>query len=76
MCPIIPLIHRSKTVEIWTKLGIDSAAIRSIGGRNTFEEMQQVKEIWSELPGKKVGLLTSALHLPRAVRLAGHKVWR
>ncbi len=59
-----------QTVEIWTKLGIDSAAIRSIGGRNTFEEMQQVKEIWSELPGKKVGLLTSALHLPRAVRLA------
>lgn len=59
-----------QTRIIWTKLSIDPASIRKIGGRNTYEEMQQLKQIWPELAGKRVGLLTSALHLPRAVRLA------
>ncbi|MCC6510822.1 MAG: YdcF family protein [Pirellulaceae bacterium] len=59
-----------QTVEIWTKLAIPRTAIEQLGGRNTYEEMQQLKQIWPRLDGKKVGLLTSALHLPRAVRLA------
>lgn len=59
-----------QTRIIWTKLNVSPDAIRAIGGRNTFEEIQQLKKIWPDLAGKRVGLLTSALHLPRAVRLA------
>ncbi len=59
-----------QTLAIWTRLKIPRESIRTIGGRNTFEEMQQLKQLWPELEGKRIGLLTSALHLPRAVRLA------
>ncbi len=59
-----------QTHAIWTKLQIPDASIRQVGGRNTYEEMQQLKQLWPELSGKRVGLLTSALHLPRAMRLA------
>lgn len=59
-----------QTHIIWTKLNIPPAVIRKIGGRNTYEEMQNLKQIWPELAGKRIGLLTSALHLPRAVRLS------
>jgi uncharacterized SAM-binding protein YcdF (DUF218 family) len=59
-----------QTVEIWTRLGIPAEAIQKLGGRNTAEEMLELKSIWPSLAGQRVGLLTSANHLPRAVRLA------
>lgn len=59
-----------QTVEIWTQLAIPTEAIRTLGGRNTFEEMIELKRIWRDLSGQRVGLLSSANHLPRAVRLA------
>lgn len=59
-----------QTVEIWTGLGIPRANIMTLGGQNTAAEMANLKSIWEELEGKRVGLLTSALHLPRAMRLA------
>ncbi len=59
-----------QTFKIWTRLKVAPADIRQIGGHNTYEEMQNLKRLWPELAGKRVGLLTSALHLPRAVRLA------
>ncbi len=59
-----------QTRIIWTKLNIPPNVIRKIGGRNTYEEMQNLKKIWPELAGKRIGILTSALHLPRAVRLS------
>ncbi len=59
------------TKEIWTKLGIPADSISSLSGRNTYEELQSVRALKrSELAGKRVGLLTSAMHLPRAMRLA------
>lgn len=59
-----------QTVEIWTRLAIPLEAIQKLGGRNTSEEMIELKRIWPALAGQRVGLLTSANHLPRAVRLA------
>lgn len=59
-----------QTIEIWTRLAIPADAIQKLGGRNTSEEMIELKRIWPELGGQRVGLLTSANHLPRAVRLA------
>ncbi len=51
-------------------LGVDPGAILKLQGVNTSEEMQNLKK-WSDLnPGKRIGLLTSAWHLARAMRLA------
>ena len=48
-------------------LGIEENRIELLGGRNTFEEMQILRE---RLVDEQVGILTSAWHLPRAMRLA------
>jgi len=55
---------------ILEELGVEPRAILKLQGINTSEEMQNLKK-WSDLnPGKRIGLLTSAWHLPRAQRLA------
>ncbi len=59
-----------QTIEIWTKLGIPREHIQVIGGRNTSEEMVELKKIADQWQGQRFGVLTSDLHLPRAVRLA------
>ncbi len=59
-----------QTIEIWTKLGIPADAIISVPGRNTIEEISHVKQIVGQWADQRIGLLTSALHLPRAIRLA------
>ncbi len=59
-----------QTIEIWQKLGIPREAMETFPGRNTFEEISQIKQRVDQLAGRRVGILTSALHLPRAMRLA------
>lgn len=59
-----------QTNEIWTKLGIPSNSIESLPGINTYGEMQAIKKLEGSLPKKRIGVLTSAWHLPRAMRLA------
>ena len=56
--------------EIWGGLGIPADAIRTLPGRNTREEIQSIKQALHEDAGVRVGILTSAAHLPRALRLA------
>ncbi|MBX3422087.1 MAG: YdcF family protein [Pirellulaceae bacterium] len=59
-----------QTLEIWQALGIPDNAISALPGRNTYEEIQSLRatpELWN---GQRVGVLTSAAHLPRALRLA------
>ncbi len=58
--------------QIWGELGIPAEAVTQIGGRNTSEEMVLIRDLLeSEADGNpRVGLLTSAFHLPRAMRLA------
>ena len=52
------------------ELGVDPQVLLKLNGLNTSEEMQNLKK-WSDLnAGKRIGLLTSAWHLRRAVRLA------
>lgn len=58
------------SIEIWRGLGIDEAAIGRLSGVNTYQEIQSLKALRAELAGQRVGLLTSAYHLPRAMRLA------
>jgi len=52
-------------------LGVAEEDVSTIGGANTYEEMQHLKEWIDQQPtGTQVGILTSAWHLPRAMRLA------
>lgn len=50
-------------------LGVPDAAIERLGGHNTSEEMQTLSKRFGD-EGVRVGLVTSAWHLPRALRLA------
>ena len=61
---------RDQTIELWTKLNIPADAIGSLHGENTYQELQSLKEVFSQFKEGRVGILTSALHLPRAMRLA------
>lgn len=57
--------------EIWTQLGIPPTAIVQLQGVNTYAEIQSLKRLLQRgQTGRRVGLLTSAWHLPRAMRLA------
>lgn len=55
--------------DVLTRLGVPESAIEEIGGRNTTEEMQQLGQMFGE-SDQRVGLITSAWHLQRALRLA------
>ena len=55
--------------DILLKLGVPDSAIEMAGGRNTSEEMQGLSERFHDSK-LRIGLLTSAWHLPRAMRLA------
>lgn len=55
--------------EILMKLGVPESAIETVGGRNTSEEMQNLGSRFKD-SSERIGLLTSAWHLPRALRLA------
>jgi uncharacterized SAM-binding protein YcdF (DUF218 family) len=59
-----------QTTEIWVQLGIPRSAIRIVPGINTHQELESLSKIYPEFAGRRLGLLTSALHLPRAMRLA------
>jgi uncharacterized SAM-binding protein YcdF (DUF218 family) len=52
------------------KLGIPESAIETIGGPNTRAEMLEFKRLLGESPSGRIGILTSAYHLPRAMRLS------
>lgn len=68
-----------QTTEIWTGLGIPVSNIETLPGINTYEEIQALKKRIADdsalanetsVAPPRVGLLTSAWHLPRALRLA------
>jgi uncharacterized SAM-binding protein YcdF (DUF218 family) len=56
--------------ELLVASNVNESAITMITGINTSEEMKSLKakpEFWE---GKRCGLITSAFHMPRAIRLA------
>jgi uncharacterized SAM-binding protein YcdF (DUF218 family) len=58
------------TLRIWRELGIPEQKIATLPGINTSREMQAIEEYLRQNPLERVGILTSAFHLPRAQRLA------
>jgi len=60
----------AETKSLWQGLGIPATAIRMIPGpRTTSEEIAAYAELCRKEGWKQVGLITSAWHLPRALRL-------
>lgn len=60
------------TTTIWTSLGISEDNIIQVPGpKNTREELIAFKKLADEKGWKRVGLLTSAWHMRRAMKLAG-----
>jgi len=59
------------TVTLWQSLGVpEEAMIAAPGPRTTSEEMRVYAELIRSHGWQRVGLVTSAWHLPRALRLA------
>ena len=54
--------------ELLISLGVDPDRLDEAGGRNTYEEMQSLAERLD--PNQRIGLITSAWHLPRSLRRA------
>ena len=62
---------REESVEILNGLGVPSKALLQMQGINTSEEMANLRRWLDENPPQgRVGVLTSAWHLPRVMRLA------
>lgn len=59
-----------ETAEIWQDLGIPESKILMLDGRNTREEMAGIRALQAEHGWQRIGVITSASHLPRALRLA------
>jgi uncharacterized SAM-binding protein YcdF (DUF218 family) len=57
-----------ESAQLLTGLGVPPQAIEQVGGRTTQEEMQALAKLLP--PGTRQGLVTSAWHMPRALRLA------
>ena len=57
-----------QAAEVLTGLGVAGEDIRQIGGVNTIQEMVHLAD--SIQPDERVGLVTSAWHMSRALRLA------
>jgi uncharacterized SAM-binding protein YcdF (DUF218 family) len=65
------LSPREGAADILIGLGIPSERVVQMEGKNTYEEMKKLKQWQDENPGHgRLGLLTSAWHLPRVMRLA------
>lgn len=56
------------TAQLWEELGVPESDILQVGGHNTFEEARQVAKLVQEHNWKRIGLVTSAWHLDRALK--------
>lgn len=62
---------REEGAEILIGLGVPSQSVLQIAGINTLEEMKNLKTLLANTPDTgRTGLLTSAFHMSRALRLA------
>ncbi len=59
-----------RTSQIWQDLGIPPEDITQVLGRNTAEEMEELAKLIDEWRSKRVGIITSAWHMERTIRLA------
>lgn len=58
--------------QLLTRLGVSTDRIQTIGGRNTYEELEEFSQ-WldrNQQRTQSIGIVTSAWHMKRAMRLA------
>ncbi len=58
------------TKAIWLELGIPQESIIELPGQNTFQEIEAIKAATDLWQNRRVGVISSAFHLPRVMRLA------
>ncbi len=63
-------VPSQQTKQIWMELGVSSDSISELPGQNTSSEIASLKEHPEYWQDKRCAILTSAFHLPRAMRLA------
>ena len=62
---------RDESKNCLVALGVPAENISTLPGANTYQEMQHLKEwVDGQTSAHRLGILTSAWHLPRAMRLA------
>jgi uncharacterized SAM-binding protein YcdF (DUF218 family) len=59
-----------QTKQIWQSLGVPADAISELPGQNTSSEMAALREHTEYWQDKHCAILTSAIHMPRAISLA------
>lgn len=63
--------------QLWTDIGLDPArVIWENQSRNTYENVVESKKLAQPQPGENWVLVTSALHMPRAVGIFEKQGWR
>ena len=59
-----------QTRMIWNAIGIPDENIFEVAGQNTFSELSSLRDHPQWWKDSRCGLVTSAFHLPRAMKLA------
>lgn len=59
-----------QTLTLWKELGVPEDIVFSLGGQNTSSEMRELSQHPEWWQGRRCGVITSAFHMPRAMRLA------
>ena len=59
----------SQIEEILLGLGVPATSLDTLEGQTTSEEMRNLAQ-WPDVQNQRIGIITSAWHLPRALRLA------
>ena len=65
-----PLDAAEMTALLLVDVGVEMDRIIRVGGRYTREEIAEVKRLVVQHRWRRVGIITSAWHMPRAMRLA------
>jgi uncharacterized SAM-binding protein YcdF (DUF218 family) len=62
--------HSEQTRQIWQQLNIPDTDVVLLPGANTFQEIENLKPFLRQSTQQRIGILSSAYHLPRIERLA------
>lgn len=68
--PDVPDSPSEQGVLLLRAFALNADAVTTLPGRTTSGEMESLRQFLSEHPGQRVGVITSAMHMPRAMRLA------
>lgn len=68
--PNVPDSPSEQGVILLREFDLPAEVVTTLPGRTTSGEMESIREYLSTHSGQRIGVVTSALHMPRAMRLA------